>query len=313
MNLDSLFRKNLDHFLYPKPENFLKNNRSALKKLRNALKKIGFKFKGRFIVDLRLPNFIGGYFSRKNSEDTVAINPLLLLYGSEKDIAHVLYHEGLHAGLYTSGIRVDDESFVEAMTKKKIAEIYGGEKVTSGYDTLVNDFNQYFGSMSFNELKDLIETGDEDTFDNLLEVIVVNQSVNLDDFRSLSFEEILKKLKGVWGTLQKLFPRMMNKIAGNNYDPHVETKVELYHFKFDSLLNKTAKKIINENLEIFENVFEKIFEQDRNYSKKQIIDELFRLGLGYIYDFDPALINTMIDEFLSKRNFYINPSIFIFS
>ncbi len=301
MGFELFGSKSIEELLYPSPDIFLSEHPSALRKLRNALRKIKFSFKGRFIVDLTIPNWVGGYFAEQI--DTIAINPLLLLYGSEKDIAHVLFHEGLHAGVYTDGVNVDDEALVESMTKKRLGEIYGGSEVKSGYDSMVSDFNEYFGDMSFNDLSEMIEDGDEDTFDNLLEVMVVNPNVESEDLESLSFEEIKRRLGNMWSTLQTLFPRMMNSIARNNLGPHAGTNVDLHHFKLDSLLEKTAKKILSEKQELFQSIFKTVAVEDREHSREEIVDAMFKLGLGYLYDTEPEFINEMINKFIEKRNF----------
>ncbi|MCA9381277.1 hypothetical protein KC678_03360 [Candidatus Dojkabacteria bacterium] len=292
-------QKSIEDILRPSPESFLEEHPAALRKLKNALRRIKFNFKGNFVVDLTMPNWIGGYF---NLVDTIAINPWLLLYGAEKDIAHVLFHEGLHAGVYTE-TGVDDEALVEAMTKKKMAEVYGGASFKSGYDDMVNDFNQYFGDMNFSELSEMIESGDEQTFDNLLEVMVVNPSLDDKNYESLDWEEIKRRLGRTWGVLQKLFPRMMNSIEGKNVGPHDGTNVSLHHFKLDSLLEKTAKRILGEQTGLINKIITDITKEgEENLDKELIKEEFFKLGLGYLYDTDPEFIEEQIEKFVEYHS-----------
>ncbi len=293
-------QKSIEDILNPSPENFLEKHPRALRKLKNALRKIGFRFKGRFIVDLTIPNYVGGYYAEQIN--TIAINPFLLLYGSEKDIAHVLFHEGLHAGIYTES-KVDDEALVESMTKRRMKEIYGGGEMKTGYDELVDDFNKYFGDLSFGDLSEMIEGGDDETFDNLLEVMVVNPEIKNGDIDSLSFLEIKKKLANVWSVLQKLFPRMMNSISNRNVGPHSGTNVELHHFKFDSLLDKTARQVIGENQELLDEIFETICIDNKEYTKEEVVDQMFKLGLGYLFDYERDFIEEKISEFIKQKSF----------
>lgn len=289
----------IQEMLQPNALEFIRSNPSQLRKLKNALKKINFKFKGNFIVDLTMPGYVGGYYAE--SIETIAINPMLLLMGTEKQIAHVLFHEGLHAGIYTDGTKVDDESLVEAMTKKKMEELYGGG-IQSGYDGLVTEFNEYFGDTSFSELSEMVESGDEDTFNNMLEVMVLNRQMDNDSIEDLSFEEIKRKLKDVWSTLQKLFPRMMNSIANRNIGPHAGTNVELHHFKMDELLENMARKIIGEKPELFQKLFEELTPEDKEYNVMDVVRGMFDLGIGYLFDAEPEFVRGKIEKFLEYKN-----------
>jgi hypothetical protein len=245
-----------------------------------------------------MPGWIGGYYYK----GVIALNPWLLLYGKEQDIAHVLFHEGLHAGVFTNGIEVDDESFVETMTKKRMEEIYGTTGMKTGYDNLVDDFQEHFGNMSFNDLSTLVENGDEQTFDNLLEILVVNESLETGDINELGWESIEKKLKKAWGILQELFPRMINSVAGRNVGPHAGTNVELHHIKLDGLLENAAEKILQNNKPLLRKLVEMVIPDEvTDINKEDIIANIFDTGLGYIYDADPDYMNNLIEEILEIK------------
>jgi len=292
-------KKEVFNFYHQKPEEFLKLFApNKLRRLKNALNKIKFKFKGTFIVDLTMPMNTGGYFAP--GHDLIALNPMLLLYGSEEEIAHVLFHEGLHAGIYTD-TPVMDESVTETLTKKKMAELYGSAKFKSGYDGMVKEISQFFGDMSFEQMSDLIEGGDKQSFDNLLDVIVVQPSIN-DGLETLSWEEIQKKLAKSWKWLQQMFPRMMNSIAGKNVGLHSGSNVSLHNFELEGVLSKAARRLLEENQGILRQMFMNITKDGKeNLDLEKIKTKMFDEGFGYICDSDPDIADRLISEFISER------------
>lgn len=291
----------LDGFFFQDPESFLKNYApNRVRVLKNALKKIKFKFNGTFMTDLTMPMNVGGYFAP--GHDILAISPMLLLYGSEKDIAHVLFHEGLHAGIYT-GAPVEDESLVETMTKKKMAEVYGGPQFKSGYDSMVNELSTFFGDMSFEDMTEMVEDGDKQTFDNLIESIVVGPSIG-QGLEGLSWEELKRKLAGSWSMLQRLFPRMMNNIAGKNVGPHATADMSLQHYELDGILAKAAERVLSGNPEMITSLFDQITKDgEENMETDLMIKEIYNAGFGYLYDFDSTVVEKLIGEYLAKSGF----------
>jgi len=274
-------------------------NPDRLKMLKRLLSKIGFRFKGILLADLFMPMNVGGYYY--DAGEVIAINPALLLYGSEKDIAHVLVHEGIHAGIYTDQ-KVDDEALVESMTKQKMIDIYGGKKMKSGYDGLVDKFAETFGDMSFDEMSELINDENDETLNSFLEVVVVDSSIE-NGIEDLSWEEIKKKLSGMWGTLQKLFPRLMNSVGRKTNDLHAEAQLSFKEFKLESLLQKTAQRIISEQPTIIYDLLEEITEV---FTNKEVLSEdfedtliamIYSSGYGYLIDFDDVAVRKIVTSF----------------
>lgn len=299
--MPELFGHNtIEDFLRPSPERFLQRYAShRIDVLKKALRKIDFNFKGRFIADLTMPGNVGGYFSPDHN--ILAINPWVLLYSSEKEIAHILFHEGLHAGIYSNGTRVMDETLVETMTKKKMDEVYGGATFRSGYDGLVKEASEFFGELSFDQIIEKIEDGDEETFDNMLEILIVRPMVAQKNIRDLTWTGVRKELSKKWKLIKKFFPRMVNKIAKNNRGLHEEAGMEPYQYKLDGLLEKTASRIIGSNPEIILEVFLKITKKGEvNLEKERLRSIFVKSGYRYIYDLEPDYIEKSIERFITE-------------
>ncbi|GAB4284189.1 MAG: hypothetical protein Kow0081_1250 [Candidatus Dojkabacteria bacterium] len=304
MPFELKFESLLDLLRMP-PEKFLKlfaPNR--LKVLQNAISKIKFRdFKGKFITDLTMPANVGGYYSP--DLNIIAINPMLLLHGSEKEIAHVLFHEGIHAGIYTKGTEVLEEVVTETMAKKRIQELYGGPPPRSGYDGLVKEADEMFGDLEYNEMVEQVEDGDEATFDNYLELIIIRPAIGDADYSKLNWKEIRKSLKKKWKLLKKLFPRMINKIAKNNRGLHEDAKMEAYEYKLEGLLERAATKIISENKDIIVDIFLDITKNgEDNLEAKSILKKMVKQGFGYIIDKDPEIVEGYINSLLEQTKKY---------
>jgi hypothetical protein len=297
--MPELFGHNtIEDFLRPSPERFLgmiAPHRIGV--LRRALSKIGFNFSGRFIADLTMPGNVGGYFSP--DYNILAINPWVLLYSSEREIAHILFHEGLHAGIYTDGVNVMDETLVETLTKKKISEVYGGATFRSGYDGLVKEASEFFGKISFDEIVEKVEDGDEETFDNLLEIFVVRPMIGEKNIKDLTWTGVQRELSKKWKLLKKFFPRMINKIAKNNRGLHDEAGMEPYQYKLDGLLEKMASRIIGSNPEVILEIFLKITKKGEINLEEERMQNIFvKSGYRYIYDNEPEYIQQAISRFI---------------
>lgn len=287
-------KEDLERLLNLSPEEFLQYFAPHRERMFKRLKKkIEFKFGGKLIVDLTMPMRVGGYFSP--GSNIIAINPFLLLHGSENEIAHVLFHEGLHAGAY--GPQVLDESLTETLTKKKIQEVYGGSELKSGYDGLVKQANQFFGDLTYKELAKYIEDGDEDTLNNLLELIVVKPLLDKSDLPN--WHDVKKKLKTQWQILKRLFPRMMNSIGNKTSDLHEEAKLDFHEYKLEGLLKKTAQKAFEE--ERVSSLVRKIIKAKKLVSKGEVIKELINQGYSYMYDYNPDIVDSIAHNELLKN------------
>lgn len=286
--------KGIDMFR-PHPEEFLLNSApERISMLKSILKKLGFNFDGKFIVDLLMPGNVGGYYSP--NKHILAINPYLLLTGSEQEIAHVLYHEGLHAGIFTQGTKIMEEVVVETMTKKKMEELYGQSTFKSGYDGMVKDAESFFGDLAFDDMKDMIEDkDDEETFDKFMSLAVVKPTLREEKYKELTWDAIQRRLKQRWSLFKELFPRMMNNIVKNNRGLHDGAGMEAYQYKLDGLLAETAKDILSNHQNVLVDIFLDITNNgDKLFSTEYMLQNLLRKGYGYLYDADPEAINRMI-------------------
>lgn len=264
---------------------------SRADQLKAMLNRADFSFSGKIIVDLTMPMYIGGYYSP--SDHVIALNPMLALTGSLKSIAHVFVHEGLHS----EGIM--DESLTELLTKLKMQEVFGGSEFQSGYDGMVEKTKELMGEMSFTEVRELIERGDLQTFENLLEVILIQPALHsLEDLNDLSFESIESGLQSKWSELQELFPRMMNSIANNNRGLHDEAGLEARQFDLTNLLQKTAFQIFNEKQHLLTGIFNQITKNGQDkLQEDEFINAMFEHGFGYLVDFEPQVIKRMYNTY----------------
>jgi hypothetical protein len=263
------------------------------------LKKLKFKFKGDLIIDLFCPNNVAGYFSP--TENVIAINPWVMLQYSEAEIASVIFHEGIHAGIYTNGVNVWDESLVETLTKKGIDEIYKEEGLQSGYDSMVKELSEFFSELSFQDLIEKIEDGDEQTFDNLLEQIIISRYLNKDsvDTKDFRWDSIEKRLRSKWNMIQRLFPRTVNKLARNGRGLHENGSMSLHHYKMEGLLNKAATSIFDFKQDLIIDILLDVSEQgEKILTAEGIKDLLFEKGYGYIYDKSPKKVEEFINVFI---------------
>jgi hypothetical protein len=284
----------------PYVETFL--NRFAPERIamfNRILKKLKFKFKGEIIIDLFCQNNVAGYFSP--TENIIAVNPWVILEYSEAEIASVIFHEGIHAGIYTNGVNVWDESLVETLTKKGIDEMYSEDGLQSGYDSMVSELSEFFSELSFQELIDKVEDGDELTFDNLLEQIIISRylnkdNVNVQDFKWSSIE---KRLKDKWNMIQRLFPRMVNKLAKNGRGLHENGEMSLHHYKMEGLLNVAATKIFDYKKDLILDILLDVSDQgEKVLTAEEIKDILFEKGYGYIYDKSPQKVDQFINTYI---------------
>lgn len=268
--------------------------------LRSILNKIGFNFSGIFIVDLLMPGNIGGYYHP--NKHILAINPYLLLTGSEQEIAHVLYHEGLHSGMYTKGTKLMEEVVVETMTKKKMEEVYGESSFKSGYDNMVKDAEALFGELPFDDMKDLVEEKeDEEAFDRFMNLAVVKPTIREKKFKELGWDHIQRRLKQKWGMFKELFPRTINSIAKNNRGLHEAAGMEAYQFKLEGLLAETAKDVLSNHQDLLVEILLHVTDNgNANLTFDSLQQALLRAGFGYLYDTEPDITKRMMLLFISQ-------------
>lgn len=284
------FRPDLLDFL----ENFAPGQLSTVKRI---LKKIEFEYDRPLVVDLTMPPNVAGYFS--TTMDFIAISPALLLRGTESQIAHVILHECLHAGVY--GPKVDDEALVETMTINRITELYGRDDFPTGYDDLVSAVREYFGDKSFAEIQEAIEEGDEETFNNLLTFMVVDPALDGDDPRDLSWKKIESNLRKRWKFIRKYFPRIINTISGNSSaGVHDNATMGVHEFKLEMLLEKAAERIMANKSKLIK-LMEIVTNQGQvNLTQKDIIAGLVDEGFAYLVDMYQKEIEAEITQFIVR-------------
>lgn len=262
-------------------------------------KKTGFEYKN-VVADIRLPGNIGGYY---NLKDTIGINPMYLMYATEAQIASIVVHEGIHAGVYTES-EVHDESITETLARKKIEEVYNTQGFAA-YENLVSQIQDYFGNHSFQEIVEMIENGDEETFDNFLELIVVKPLLEDEDTRSVTWQAIEKRLKKQWKFIKEMFPRIINSIESRDVNPHEDATMDVRSYKLEGLLEKAANQIID-NPEFLADVF---FNATRHITSivtsTDVIETLQDEGYGYLIDFNKEKILPFIDTFTEINNLHV--------
>lgn len=265
---------------------------------KDILRKLKFSYDGNVIADVRLPTYVGGYYDLK---DTIAINAFYLLYASEVEIASILAHEGIHAGVYTDGVNVEDESVTETLARKKINDVYSDQGFPA-YEDLVSQVKEFFGDYSFEEMVELIENGDEETFDNFLELIVINPLCESEDPRDLEWSSIDKKLKKQWKFVKQMFPRMINSIQERNVNPHEEATMDVQQYKLEGLLAKAAEKITNDYAKLADIIIASTKHVHTLVTSQTIYDVLRDEGYSYLLDFAADKMNNFVHTFVQMFN-----------
>jgi hypothetical protein len=267
--------------------------------LLSAMSLTGFdRFQGTFIADMTLPPTIGGYYNCDPQNPVIAINPFILLNGSEEQIAHIIVHEGIHSGLYTDGVEVMEEVLTETMTKKYIYRLYRNLDFQSGYDQMVQEMQPYWQELSFEQLAKAIELEDEAAFDYFLELILINGPLVSNRFDQLRFQNIDQRLHDLWPMLRRLFPRMLNKIDGRDVGPHEQATLTAKNFELEGLLKRSVAALVEQgklpeliNQLLFSNQVDNLFDA---------LELLKQQGLYYLYDFYPQQVIDLITDYLQS-------------
>ncbi|MDQ7021673.1 MAG: hypothetical protein Q9M91_07715 [Candidatus Dojkabacteria bacterium] len=194
-----------------------------------------------------------------------------------------------------------EETIVETLTISKIEDIYGKDGFPSGYMTLVKSFEENFGKTSFEELKEKIEGGDEKTLDNLLQMLVIDRELSNNEIDRLSWDSISKRLKNKWSLIEKLFPRIVNSIAGNGKDLHESGDLSFSDYKLEGLLNNAADEILSGGRGMLLDLLLKVTNFGKaNLNKLDIIAGLKDEGYAYLYDYDAALVERIINMYITQ-------------
>src|SRR5262249_26160409 len=127
--------------------------------------------------------------------------------GKPSDIAHVLIHEGYHAGVYTAGEEMPDESITEAMTKDMMATLYPEDTLRTGYDSLVDNLKAELGNISLLEMIEMVKQGGIEALEEFIAHILLRRAANARNPLDFSYGRLRFNLHAVWPKLQELFPR----------------------------------------------------------------------------------------------------------
>ena len=189
---------------------------------------------------------VGGYYSKELN--IIGINPIILLQG-EAALAHVLYHESLHAGfvLNEENERITgimDEGLVETLTVKRMIEAYGCDPIKSGYQEIVDELFQYFGNFSDTEILNDISDNHVTTLDNILEKIVLWPLVRTGNINNLTRDRIKSELFSKWMFIRRYFNRLLNDVDGRNVNPFEDAIMDVSEYKLDNLMNRAVELMI---------------------------------------------------------------------
>lgn len=269
--------------------------------LRRIIDKIGLDFKGSLIADIRIPPQAVAYFDLK---DTIGFNAWYLINADEKFIAHALIHEGIHAGVY-SDAQVHDESITETMTRKKMIEVYGEIGFESGYVDTVSELSEYFGEKSFAEIVELIENGDEETFDNFLQLLVIDPLFKNTDARKLTWHSIDNKLKKQWKFIRQMFPRIINSIEERNVGVHSDATMDVRSYKLENLMQKASQRLIKDPQKLAEVFLASTRHIKSIVTSNDIVNTLRDEGFGYLVDFNQNELMPFVQKFAEVHNLQV--------
>jgi len=188
------------------------------------------------------------------------IDPNKLLNYSDDQLAHVIYHEALHAGLAIVGHKILDESLTDLITELKIRKEYPYTEFRSGYSDIVDDLISFLPNVSFEELESMIEDEEIGNFDfeTILFKLATAEIFNLEEtefseesVKFLSEEYINRKLRYRWIEIVQLFPRLGWKFLGK--DPlenpevlHSPVSLPLSDSIISRILERVVSKLLNE-------------------------------------------------------------------
>lgn len=282
-----------------------KKNYWRFDRLKSILQKAGF-----FAYDLGLEIVIDPFMPLRNPyasgswdlNKTIAINPFFALFASVEYLAYVILHEGVHAGVFTKGVPVLDESVTDFLARKKASESMSIDidKFRSGYDDLVGTLERYFGDLSFDEIVELIAKGNKETLVSLLAVLAIEAEI-ANGSTNFAWDEIQQRIRTRWQDICRLFPRLLQLVEFETDDP---TEINLFgeylkepeNYLLDSVLEKASERLTIYRPETLYNIISNL--DDGFVSKEEIIEALIGNGYAYICDFNFFQLNSIIDMYL---------------
>lgn len=224
----------------------------------------------------------------------VWIDPFKVIDLPDDALAHIIYHEAIHAGLALAGHKILDESLTDLISELKIRKEYPYTRFRSGYSDLVDDLISFLPNVSFEDLQSMIEDEDTEKFD--LETILFKLAttdsfkiveVELSELTIERFSEdyINRKLRYRWDEIVKLFPRLGWKFLGK--DPlknpevlHSPVSLPLTDSIISKILERIAEKLFNQPALLY-----KLNQYIINYASLNEVsfnEALDSLDLGYL-------------------------------
>jgi len=269
-----------------------------IKILREVLTLIGWRFDGPFVVDLGLSTNVAGYWNK--NLNIIAINPFILLFGNKRELAHVIIHEGHHAGVY--GAKIAEEVLVERQTKIMMKKIFGEVGIETGYDKIVKIFSTYVSGMSYEQVYALIKDGDPDTLHNMVELVVGKPILDSKNILQLQWQNINYQLRQKWEVLTTLFPRTVNSAFKTNAGVHDQAKVHPSEYKLEELQKRMANKIVHpSNIHLVREIFDKSFSGLAEYKVAKMLTILAKNGYQYLVDFEGNTIQRELFAYISGK------------
>lgn len=254
-------------------------------------------FHGRIITNRYMASNVGGYY---NTDGNIAINPHILLFGTEIDIAKVLAHEYLHPELAAMNGRASDESVTQLLTRQKMKMVYGTEDVESGYDDLVAELIQYFGDMPYDLLLEMMQANDQETLDKVVDLMAVRPNAQTFNIENLTWQGLQQQLTDVWPQLLRLFPRLVNSFQQNGAGVHDAATMSANDYDLEKLQRRAIEHFTS-NSELLEQVLLSTIQNGEIHTGQDLTSALFKMGYGYIIDLATPEILTQISEFVSQN------------
>ena len=147
-------------------------------------------------------------------------------------VVTILIHEGLHAGIFTKEVELSDESMTQLITQEIINERYNKDGMETAYDGGVEELRKLFGNeITLEDLIRLASESDDETFNNILESILVGPAILEEDIEQLRWDKLERNLSEKWAILVKLFPRLINSVDEKRVSAHEKATMSISNFK----------------------------------------------------------------------------------
>lgn len=256
------------------------------------------------LIDPTMPAHIGGGYGTLGSQHWLFLNPMILL-GSELELAHVLVHEGIHAGIVKHPLmfkvktEVQDEPIVESLSKDIMMAEYGTTGIKTGYDPLVAELKSFMSGQSFSELARHIDNDSSGkSLEKLVEAVVLEPLLRQGEL-DLSKQAIDSALAQRWDVLCRLFSRLINGAFNTGRGVHESVGIEMSAYSPEHLYRRAAALMLN-HPKVMRGVIRSAAAHIETYTPETIYQQLVEMGYGYAWAENPAAwfytITSMLDR-----------------